>query len=189
MIHIQYSTCWWFDPIEPPGVDVPVRLSGPPKAALCPPGVFRSVGSWRTSRRCEPSSPPCSATPSTAWRGPGRKCHGSVPRRGAFTCSSKLLDLWPLTSFCRESFRTFRELSEIFSDDNNYSLSRELLVKVRRHHLTDHIKHAAAQNLRIYYAVKTDNCDLLWPLKRLFFQRSFNIILYIFDLIIILSRC
>uniref|UniRef100_A0A672Z3X3 Ral guanine nucleotide dissociation stimulator n=1 Tax=Sphaeramia orbicularis TaxID=375764 RepID=A0A672Z3X3_9TELE len=27
-------------------------------------------------------------------------------------------------------FRTFRELSEIFSDDNNYSLSRELLVKV-----------------------------------------------------------
>ncbi|XP_074495584.1 ral guanine nucleotide dissociation stimulator isoform X1 [Sebastes fasciatus] len=29
----------------------------------------------------------------------------------------------------RESFRTFRELSEIFSDDNNYSLSRELLVK------------------------------------------------------------
>lgn len=30
----------------------------------------------------------------------------------------------------REGFRTFRELSEIFSDDNNYSLSRELLVKV-----------------------------------------------------------
>ncbi|CAN9512731.1 unnamed protein product [Ophioblennius macclurei] len=29
----------------------------------------------------------------------------------------------------REGFRTFRELSEIFSDDNNYSLSRELLVK------------------------------------------------------------
>ncbi|XP_041854825.1 ral guanine nucleotide dissociation stimulator-like isoform X3 [Melanotaenia boesemani] len=29
----------------------------------------------------------------------------------------------------RESFRTFRELSEIFSDDNNYSQSRELLVK------------------------------------------------------------
>ncbi|KAJ3603818.1 hypothetical protein NHX12_028559 [Muraenolepis orangiensis] len=29
----------------------------------------------------------------------------------------------------RENFRTFRELSEIFSDDNNYSLSRELLVK------------------------------------------------------------
>uniref|UniRef100_A0A3Q3SJ54 Ral guanine nucleotide dissociation stimulator n=1 Tax=Mastacembelus armatus TaxID=205130 RepID=A0A3Q3SJ54_9TELE len=29
----------------------------------------------------------------------------------------------------RESFRMFRELSEIFSDDNNYSLSRELLVK------------------------------------------------------------
>lgn len=36
-----------------------------------------------------------------------------------------------LRSFAhRESFRTFRELSEIFSDDNNYSLSRELLVKV-----------------------------------------------------------
>uniref|UniRef100_A0A672J3D8 Ral guanine nucleotide dissociation stimulator n=1 Tax=Salarias fasciatus TaxID=181472 RepID=A0A672J3D8_SALFA len=29
----------------------------------------------------------------------------------------------------RWGFRTFRELSEIFSDDNNYSLSRELLVK------------------------------------------------------------
>ncbi|XP_056150648.1 ral guanine nucleotide dissociation stimulator-like isoform X2 [Lampris incognitus] len=29
----------------------------------------------------------------------------------------------------RDNFRTFRELSEIFSDDNNYSLSRELLVK------------------------------------------------------------
>uniref|UniRef100_A0A8C1LAG3 Ral guanine nucleotide dissociation stimulator n=1 Tax=Cyprinus carpio TaxID=7962 RepID=A0A8C1LAG3_CYPCA len=30
----------------------------------------------------------------------------------------------------RESYRTFQELSEIFSDDNNYSLSRELLIKV-----------------------------------------------------------
>uniref|UniRef100_A0A8C1LP76 Ral guanine nucleotide dissociation stimulator n=1 Tax=Cyprinus carpio TaxID=7962 RepID=A0A8C1LP76_CYPCA len=29
----------------------------------------------------------------------------------------------------RESYRTFQELSEIFSDDNNYSLSRELLIK------------------------------------------------------------
>ncbi|XP_070587506.1 ral guanine nucleotide dissociation stimulator-like [Erythrolamprus reginae] len=29
----------------------------------------------------------------------------------------------------RESCRVFRELSEIFSDDNNYSLSRELLIK------------------------------------------------------------
>ncbi|XP_070621950.1 ral guanine nucleotide dissociation stimulator-like [Erythrolamprus reginae] len=29
----------------------------------------------------------------------------------------------------RESRRVFRELSEIFSDDNNYSLSRELLIK------------------------------------------------------------
>ncbi|XP_056628925.1 ral guanine nucleotide dissociation stimulator isoform X1 [Triplophysa dalaica] len=29
----------------------------------------------------------------------------------------------------RESCRTFQELSEIFSDDNNYSLSRELLIK------------------------------------------------------------
>lgn len=36
----------------------------------------------------------------------------------------------------RESFRTFRELSEIFSDDNNYSLSRELLVKVGHSFLT-----------------------------------------------------
>lgn len=31
----------------------------------------------------------------------------------------------------RESFRTFHELSEIFSDENNHSLSRELLIKVR----------------------------------------------------------
>ncbi|XP_058528787.1 ral guanine nucleotide dissociation stimulator isoform X1 [Ochotona princeps] len=29
----------------------------------------------------------------------------------------------------RESFRVFQKLSEIFSDDNNYSLSRELLIK------------------------------------------------------------
>ncbi|NWU65056.1 GNDS protein, partial [Pterocles burchelli] len=29
----------------------------------------------------------------------------------------------------RESFRTFQELSEIFSDENNHSLSRELLIK------------------------------------------------------------
>ncbi|XP_059378575.1 ral guanine nucleotide dissociation stimulator-like isoform X3 [Carassius carassius] len=29
----------------------------------------------------------------------------------------------------RESYRTFQELSEIFSDDNNYSLCRELLIK------------------------------------------------------------
>uniref|UniRef100_A0A663MZY6 Ral guanine nucleotide dissociation stimulator n=1 Tax=Athene cunicularia TaxID=194338 RepID=A0A663MZY6_ATHCN len=29
----------------------------------------------------------------------------------------------------RESFRTFHELSEIFSDENNHSLSRELLIK------------------------------------------------------------
>ncbi len=41
-----------------------------------------------------------------------------------------LFALLTSVSVCRESFRTFRELSEIFSDDNNYSLSRELLVKV-----------------------------------------------------------
>ncbi|XP_029777017.1 ral guanine nucleotide dissociation stimulator isoform X1 [Suricata suricatta] len=29
----------------------------------------------------------------------------------------------------RDSFRTFQKLSEIFSDENNYSLSRELLIK------------------------------------------------------------
>uniref|UniRef100_A0A8C1LLR0 Ral guanine nucleotide dissociation stimulator n=1 Tax=Cyprinus carpio TaxID=7962 RepID=A0A8C1LLR0_CYPCA len=33
------------------------------------------------------------------------------------------------SSAYRESYRTFQELSEIFSDDNNYSLSRELLIK------------------------------------------------------------
>lgn len=27
----------------------------------------------------------------------------------------------------------FQKLSEIFSDENNYSLSRELLIKVRNH--------------------------------------------------------
>lgn len=42
--------------------------------------------------------------------------------------------------YFRESLRTFTELSEIFSDENNHSLSRELLIKVRgrgarvRHH-------------------------------------------------------
>ena len=31
----------------------------------------------------------------------------------------------------RDSFRIFQKLSEIFSDENNYSLSRELLIKVK----------------------------------------------------------
>ncbi|KAJ7994065.1 hypothetical protein DPEC_G00262070 [Dallia pectoralis] len=47
----------------------------------------------------------------------------------ALQCNSlhRLKRTWDEVS--RENFRTFRELSEIFSDDNNYSLSRELLVK------------------------------------------------------------
>uniref|UniRef100_A0A8C8JG52 Ral guanine nucleotide dissociation stimulator-like n=1 Tax=Oncorhynchus tshawytscha TaxID=74940 RepID=A0A8C8JG52_ONCTS len=47
----------------------------------------------------------------------------------ALQCNSlhRLKKTWDEVS--RENFRTFRELSEIFSDDNNYSLSRELLVK------------------------------------------------------------
>uniref|UniRef100_A0A3P8X7K1 Ral guanine nucleotide dissociation stimulator n=1 Tax=Esox lucius TaxID=8010 RepID=A0A3P8X7K1_ESOLU len=47
----------------------------------------------------------------------------------ALQCNSihRLRRTWDEVS--RENFRTFRELSEIFSDDNNYSLSRELLVK------------------------------------------------------------
>lgn len=39
---------------------------------------------------------------------------------------------FPLSpSFPRDSLRVFQKLSEIFSDENNYSLSRELLIKVR----------------------------------------------------------
>uniref|UniRef100_A0A3B3YQA9 Ral guanine nucleotide dissociation stimulator n=1 Tax=Poecilia mexicana TaxID=48701 RepID=A0A3B3YQA9_9TELE len=47
----------------------------------------------------------------------------------ALQCNSihRLKRTWD--EVARESVRTFRELSEIFSDDNNYSLSRELLVK------------------------------------------------------------
>lgn len=37
---------------------------------------------------------------------------------------------FPVFPLNRESFRTFHELSEIFSDENNHSLSRELLIKV-----------------------------------------------------------
>lgn len=37
---------------------------------------------------------------------------------------------FPMFPPSRESFRTFHELSEIFSDENNHSLSRELLIKV-----------------------------------------------------------
>ncbi|XP_030646755.1 ral guanine nucleotide dissociation stimulator [Chanos chanos] len=47
----------------------------------------------------------------------------------ALQCNSlhRLKRTWDEVS--RENLRTFLELSEIFSDDNNYSLSRELLVK------------------------------------------------------------
>lgn len=37
----------------------------------------------------------------------------------------------PQLPVLRDSQRVFQKLSEIFSDDNNYSLSRELLIKVR----------------------------------------------------------
>ena len=36
----------------------------------------------------------------------------------------------PLSLSSRDSLRVFQKLSEIFSDENNYSLSRELLIKV-----------------------------------------------------------
>ncbi|XP_042334282.1 ral guanine nucleotide dissociation stimulator isoform X2 [Sceloporus undulatus] len=47
----------------------------------------------------------------------------------ALQCNAihRLKKTWDEVS--RESFRTFHELSEIFSDDNNHSLSRELLIK------------------------------------------------------------
>lgn len=71
------------------------------------------------------------------------------PRLGFFSSSSESLlygktgsppfcpgarSSQPLPSLCassRGSFRVFQKLSEIFSDENNYSLSRELLIKVR----------------------------------------------------------
>ncbi|XP_069603705.1 ral guanine nucleotide dissociation stimulator isoform X11 [Ranitomeya imitator] len=47
----------------------------------------------------------------------------------ALQCNAihRLKKTWDEVS--RESFRTFMELSEIFSDENNHSLSRELLIK------------------------------------------------------------
>lgn len=114
------------------------------KSYFCPDLLFfkffsiRSVGFLRTSPRCGPSSRHCSATPSTVWRGHGRKCLGPSPALYPECCWWQrvrwVLVFYSLSFVCahRESVRTFRELSEIFSDDNNYSLSRELLVKVSR---------------------------------------------------------
>lgn len=39
---------------------------------------------------------------------------------------------FPTFSSARDSLRVFQKLSEIFSDENNYSLSRELLIKVEK---------------------------------------------------------
>lgn len=46
-------------------------------------------------------------------------------------CSQSPLLFLMSPSCPRDSVRIFQKLSEIFSDENNYSLSRELLIKVR----------------------------------------------------------
>uniref|UniRef100_H3B5I2 Ral guanine nucleotide dissociation stimulator n=1 Tax=Latimeria chalumnae TaxID=7897 RepID=H3B5I2_LATCH len=49
----------------------------------------------------------------------------------ALQCNAvhRLRKTWDEVSRNRENFRIFHELSEIFSDENNHSLSRELLIK------------------------------------------------------------
>lgn len=53
-----------------------------------------------------------------------------VPKQNGFALTGLAPFPGPPSS-PRDSFRIFQKLSEIFSDENNYSLSRELLIKVR----------------------------------------------------------
>lgn len=48
----------------------------------------------------------------------------------------------------RDSFRIFQKLSEIFSDENNYSLSRELLIKVQPGQRTEVLVRVSLKNSR-----------------------------------------
>ncbi|XP_019497326.1 PREDICTED: ral guanine nucleotide dissociation stimulator [Hipposideros armiger] len=45
------------------------------------------------------------------------------------TCKVRTVKAGTLEKLVEDSFRIFQKLSEIFSDENNYSLSRELLIK------------------------------------------------------------
>lgn len=64
----------------------------------------------------------------------GRKlcCKGKRVPHGACPSAHPSPQPPSLCASFRDSFRVFQKLSEIFSDENNYSLSRELLIKVRR---------------------------------------------------------
>lgn len=121
------------------------RLSTP-SSPLC--RATPSTGSRRPGRRCLGRCPRCQR-PGQAGHTPGLL--GPVESRACGPCWLRLgslvtpedprgshrlkgapsqLSLAPFRPCCRESFRVFQKLSEIFSDDNNYSLSRELLIKV-----------------------------------------------------------
>lgn len=79
----------------------------------------------RTGQSDVRDASPGPRSPRAQWdhlpRPPG--CLGSVVKRA---CTDARPHPAP-----RDSLRVFQKLSEIFSDENNYSLSRELLIKVR----------------------------------------------------------
>lgn len=82
---------------------------------------------------------PCSPAPSTGFGQPGGKQPGGEDGAlGWAECWEPVLSRWSSTC-CppspRDSLRVFSSLCQIFSEEDNYSQSRELLLRVRPYSL------------------------------------------------------